>query len=279
MFCNEACDVIHTNTDLVYPIWAFEGQYVDIYKGPLDEPPYENIVRYKVVRTEYNEAYTYEIPYFDVYTSQTYDYLIFWDYAVYNSCAATIPSFRLEPFQDETTTAFTGDCVSMIITNTGYTPNTFNFKYCDGVDGTWTLDPSSAITICGLYSSFQDTGFTYCISSFTPCVSWTPLPTPTPTNTPGLSPTPTKTPYLSATPTRTPTSTPPSLDCRINTTLNITKTGYIKYTLCNGTQQYQYISSLGSYTITPCIQLDSVIPGFPFADVAVFTITSNGTSC
>ena len=277
--CDDACDVIHTNTDLVYPIWAFEGQYVDIYKGPLDEPPYEIIERYKVVRTEYNEAYTYEIPFFDVYTSQTDDYQIFWDYAVYNSCAATTPAFRLEPFQDETILPFTGDCVSMTITNTGFSPATFNFKYCDGVDGTWTLDPSSAITLCGLYSSFQDTGFTYCISSFTPCVSWTPLPTPTPTNTPELSPTPTKTPGLSATPTRTPTPTPSSLDCRINTILNITETGYIKYTLCNGTQQYAFVSTLGSYTITACIQSGSVLPGFPFADVAIFTITSNGTSC
>jgi hypothetical protein len=69
------------------------------------------------------------------------------------------------------------------------------------------------------------------------------------------------------------------LDCRINTILNITNTGYIKYTLCNGTQTYAFVSSLGSYTITPCIQAGSVIPGFPFADVAVFTITNNGTSC
>jgi hypothetical protein len=167
----------------------------------------------------------------------------------------------------------------MTITNTGFSPNTFNFKYCDGVDGSWTLDPSSAITICGLYSSFQDTGFTYCVSSFDPCVSWTPLPTPTPTNTPGLSPTPTKTPFLTPTQTRTPTPTPPSIDCRINTILNITETGYIKYTLCNGTQQYQFINTLGSYTITACIQSGSVIPGFPFADLALFTITSNGTTC
>ena len=281
--CDDECDVIHTNTDIVYPVWAFEGQYVDIYKGPLDVPPYEDIERYKVIRTEYNEAYTYEIPYFDIYRTQTNDYYIFWDYAVYNSCSATTPTFRLEPFKDEITTAFTGDCVSMIITNTGITQSTFSFKYCDGIDGTWTLDPSSAITICGLYASFQTTGFTYCITSFDPCVSWTPLPTPTPTNTPNLSPsptrTPTQTPGLSPTPSLTPSPTPSGNNCRINTTLNITDTGYIKYTNCDTTQTYAFVSSLGTYTITDCIQLGQVIPGFPFADVAVFTITSNGTSC
>jgi hypothetical protein len=281
--CDGSCDIIHSHTDLVYPLWAFEGQYVDIYKGPLNDPPYEDIVRYKVVRTQYNETYTYEIPYFDIYRTNTFDYNIYWDYAVYNSCSATTPTFRLEPFKDEITTAFTGTCVNMTITNTGDTSSTFQFQYCDGVDGSWTLDPSSAITICGLYASFQTTGFTYCISSFDPCVSWTPLPTPTPTNTPGLSPSPTRTPRptpgLSPTPSITPSPTPSAVDCRVNTTLNITDTGYIKYTLCDGTQQYELISSLGTYTIIGCIQFGSVLPGFPFIDVAVFTITSNGTSC
>jgi hypothetical protein len=281
--CNDPCDVIHTHTDILYPVWAFEGQYVDIYKGPLDEEPFEVIERYKVVRTEYNEAYTYEVPYFDVYRTQTFNYYIFWDYAVYNSCSATTPTFLLEPFKDETILPFTGSCVSMTITNTGDNTNTFSFKYCDGVDGTWTLDPSSAITLCGLYSSFQDTGFTYCLSSYSPCSSWTPLPTPTPTNTPGLSPTPTRTPTptpgLSPTPSITPSQTPSGIACRVNTTLNITNTGWIKYTLCNGTITYVFVSSLGSYTISSCIQQGSVQPGIPYADLAVFTITTNGTPC
>jgi hypothetical protein len=281
--CNDPCDVIHTHTDILYPVWAFEGQYVDIYKGPLDEEPFEVIERYKVVRTEYNEAYTYEVPYFDVYRTQTFNYYIFWDYAVYNSCSATTPTFLLEPFKDETILPFTGNCVSMTITNTGDNTNTFSFKYCDGVDGTWTLDPSSAITLCGLYSSFQDTGFTYCLSSYSPCSSWTPLPTPTPTNTPGLSPTPTRTPTptpgLSPTPSITPSQTPSGIACRVNTTLNITNTGWLKYNLCNGTSTYVFVSSLGSYTIPSCIQQGSVLPGFPYADLAVFTITTSGTPC
>jgi len=284
--CDDECDVIHTNTDLIYPIWAFEGQYVALSSSACTFDitiNWNRCPKYKVVRTEYNETYTYETPYFQKYRTQTFDYYINWDYAVYNSCSATTPTFKLEPFKNETILPFTGDCVSMTITNTSDVPKTFSFKYCDGVDGTWTLDPSSAITICGLYSSFQTSGFSYCITGFTPCVSWTPLPTPTPTNTPGLSPSPTRTPQptpgLSPTPSITPSITPSTNNCRINTTLNITETGYIKYTLCDGTQQYQFINTLGTYTITSCIQLGSVLPGFPFADVAVFTITSNGSSC
>ena len=271
--CSDPCNVIHTHTDIMYPIWAFEGQYVDLIVG--DGTVVE---RYKVIRTEYNENNTYTIPYFFVYQTQTFDYYIYWDYATYDNCSDALPNFTLRVI-DETTTPYTGDCVSMIITNTGETSNTFQFKYCDGVNGSWTLDPSSAITLCGLYSSFQTTGFSYCVSSFTPCVSWTPLPTPTPSLTPGLSPTPTKTPGLSPSATRTPTPTPSLNNCRELTELNITNTGWIKYTLCNGTQEYKYIGSTGTYTIVPCIQQGSVLPGFPFADLAVFTITFNGSPC
>jgi hypothetical protein len=61
-------------------------------------------------------------------------------------------------------------------------------------------------------------------------------------------------------------------------TLNITDTGWIKYTTEAG-QVYKQITSLGTYVIPDCADCDTVIPGFPFADVAVFTITSCGTPC
>lgn len=282
--CDDPCDVIHTHTDLVYPVWAFEGQFVDITVGYTTSIPYEPVIKkYKVVRTEYNESYTYTIPFFSTYRTQTASYYIYWDYACYDSCSATTPHFELQII-DETTTPYTGDCVSMTITNTGDTAQTLQFKYCDGVNGSWTLDPTSAITICGLYSSFQTTGFSYCVSSFTPCVSWTPLPTPTPTQTPNQSPSPTRTPTPtpglspSATPTYTPT--PSSNPCKINTTINITNTGYIKYIACpSGITTYVFVPTLGNYTITDCIYEGTVQPGIPYADVAVFTLITSGTPC
>ena len=284
--CDEACDVIHTHTDLIYPIWAFEGQYVGIDDGDCFYDQSKNTTvcpKYKVVRTEYNENYTYTTPYFQTYQTQTFDYYIGWDYAVYNSCDDTLPSFKLEPFKNEINTGFTGNCVSMTITNITENPKTFSFKYCDGVDGTWTLDPSSAITLCGLYSSFQTTGFSYCVSSFNPCVSWTPLPTPTPTNTPGLTLTPTRTPTptpgLSPTPSITPTITPSSQNCKEDIGINITKAGWIKITNCNGIIAYIYEPAPTSYLIGNCVVEGSVLPGYPYANVAVFTITSNGTPC
>jgi hypothetical protein len=281
--CADPCEVIHTHTDICYPIWAFEGLYVDLIPCSQDYTGNTfNCSRYKVVRTEYNEAYNYTIPYFGVQRTQTQSYYIYWDYYTYTSCTETRPYYKLNII-DEQTTPYTGDCVSMIITNTGSTSSTFTFDYCDGTNGSWTLDPSSAITLCGLYASFQTTGFSYCLSSFSACTSWTPLPTPTPTNTPGLSPsptaTPTNTPGLSPSPTGTPTPTPSVSNCRLNIQLNVTSIGWIKYLLCNGTTTYEYIGSTGSYTINRCIQQGTIQPGIPYAQVAVFTETSSGTPC
>jgi hypothetical protein len=69
--CDNPCDVIHTHTDLIYPIWAFEGQYVALVAGTgCTQNLTANTItcpKYKVIRTEYNESYTYTIPYFQTF--------------------------------------------------------------------------------------------------------------------------------------------------------------------------------------------------------------------
>ncbi len=61
-------------------------------------------------------------------------------------------------------------------------------------------------------------------------------------------------------------------------TINVTDTGWIKYTTASG-QQYQYISTLGNYDIPACALCSSVIVGIPYADVASFTILDCGNTC
>lgn len=95
------------------------------------------------------------------------------------------------------------------------------------------------------------------------------VPTPTPTPTPTITPT-------SVTPT--PTPTPPPIT-QSGATLNVTDPGYIKYIDNSGNTQYVFVSSTGTYTLTPCAICSSILPGFPFADVASFTVTNCGTSC
>ena len=101
-------------------------------------------------------------------------------------------------------------------------------------------------------------------------ISTIPVPTPTPT------PTPTATPVV---PTPTPSPTPGGA-YQSGATLNVTDTGWIKYdSRTNGDDYYVFVSSTGTYTITDCAICSSITPGFPFADVASFTITSCGSSC
>ena len=95
------------------------------------------------------------------------------------------------------------------------------------------------------------------------------------TSVPAPSPTPTRTPQ--ATPTPTPT-TPPAVSYTSGATINVTDTGYIRYTAQTG-QTYQFINTLGNVVLSECLICSSIIPGIPFADVAAFTIVNCGTTC
>jgi len=96
-----------------------------------------------------------------------------------------------------------------------------------------------------------------------------PTPTPTPTPTPV---TPTPTPVVTITPTPTP---PPYTT---GATLNVTDTGWIKYTMASG-DTYQFIGSTGTVVLTNCLVCSTINYGYPFADLAAFTVTNCGNSC
>jgi hypothetical protein len=61
-------------------------------------------------------------------------------------------------------------------------------------------------------------------------------------------------------------------------TINVTDIGWIRYSTAS-TEIYAYISSLGNYDIPACAACDSVSPGYPFADLASFTIVDCGSAC
>lgn len=97
-------------------------------------------------------------------------------------------------------------------------------------------------------------------------VSTLPVPTPTPSPTPEIT----------STPAPTPTATPNIFTSGI--TINVTDTGYIKYTTPSG-EIYVYLGSLGTQDLTGCISCTSIREGIPFADLATFTIVDCGVSC
>ena len=167
--CDDNCDIIHSNTDLNYLLWAFEGQYVDI--GFFGESK-----RYKVIRTECNEDYTYENVWFTtdrtVNGTNPNDYNVNWNYSVFNSCTASTQTHTLNVYNN-----FTGgtyECVYMRVENTGATESVFTYIDCIGSTQTYILSAGGEVNICGRYGSFEGNGFIFCpeiidLSNCVPC--------------------------------------------------------------------------------------------------------------
>lgn len=290
--CDDPCDIIHSNTDINYLLWAFGLPTITttgnttgkIIKALTDYDADQSrpFKKYKVVQTEYNPNYTYERVYFEFVEASYTPLLVYTvsNYRMYNSCSATTESFKLD-----TVSSLTGitssACLTVDVTNTGYSRSTFYFTNCSGSTSSWTLDPSASISVCGLWGTFTGTNFRFCPDFTNAVCIETPLPTPTPTVTPGLSPTPTPTvtPTNTLTASMTPTpSTTPLFQCFIAKTINVTTAGWLKYTTCDGVTQYEY-KAVGNHQINICIREGSLLPGIPFAQLAVFTETSGGVPC
>jgi hypothetical protein len=77
-----------------------------------------------------------------------------------------------------------------------------------------------------------------------------------------------------------PPPPPPPEDCKEDVVINVTDTGYIKYYNCTTEEtEYQFISGTGNVTLTNCLNTTTLLPGFPLADIASFTVVSTGVAC
>ena len=141
-----------------------------------------------------------------------------------------------------------------IESNVGFTIEIF-YTDCNGLNLNFYLGPFEIVTGC------------YC------SVESNPLATIQNLGSCGL---PSVTPSITPSQTASPAA---GEVCVSGTTINVTDTGYIKYTDCSGNTQYQFISTLGIYTITPCHYCSTISPGFPYADVANFNNKVCGFAC
>jgi hypothetical protein len=114
-------------------------------------------------------------------------------------------------------------CSKYILTNTGSTIVTFNYRRCD--DGMWSyqveLEPNQTKNIWLVNNTYSSANVTIVVDNegAFPPTDATPTPTPTPTNTPTQTTTPTDTPSVTTTPTDTPSVTPtPSSTPEVTTT-------------------------------------------------------------
>jgi hypothetical protein len=163
--------------------------------------------------------------------------------------------WRLIDFESSSNTALTSTGSTF-----SFTMLPSQFEIAGFTNGTYVID----VRMIGHRSIFPICA-SFVVSTITP-------PTPTPTPTPTVTPT-----HSTPTPTPTPSATPGG-NYTSGATINVTDTGYIKYTASTG-QTYQFISTLGTVTLTACLDCATIIPGFPFADLASFTITNCGSSC
>lgn len=146
-------------------------------------------------------------------------------------------------------------CDNYQITSTvGYTVLVF-YSDCFGISSTFYLGPYETQYICACVVNSQPN---FTITNLGSCGG------------PAVTP--------SVTPTMTPSPTTPGT-CTSGTTLNITDTGWIKFTDCSGTTQYVQATSLGTFTISACCYCDSITQGIPFADVANWNSKVCGPVC
>jgi hypothetical protein len=247
--CQDGCDIIHTNTDLVFPIWAFENKVVRITTS-FDENGNQTTKLYKVIRTQCRDDVEYQKVWFTNVREEYEDYFVFYNYQIYDDCESVDADYTLDII-NQTDPEYTQPsvCYSYVITNLLNTPNTFTFTQCDGTPSSWTLGASSSIGYCGLYGSFQGEGFDFCLDDTTICENPSPVPTNTPSSTPTSTPSSTPIPSPTRTPTNTPTPSPTEgFECILyRLDIGIEAPSIISYTSCSGAEGQQNTYDSGVY--------------------------------
>jgi len=157
------------------------------------------------------------------------------------------------------------DITITITGNTNENNEIFIGNKSEGYGTTYTFGPGALSTgsTVGYISSTSKTTLDIIVYSTTTGNTFTPYNVTFTTNCPtciSCSPNSTGTTYVSG------------------TTINVTKTGYIKYDQVNGTT-YSLISSIGTYTITDCILVDTILPGYELSNVAEYDTVVTGTEC
>ena len=275
--CDDPCDIIHTHTDLIFPIFAFENNFIDVTVNWSDEGD-PTIIRYKVIRSNFNPDYTYEKVYFTpgreyIEFGPSEDAFAQFMYKTYDTCDMPDPDYKLDvtneienPFDPDT-------CYYFNIVNQSPNANTFTYLDCSGNTQTGSVIGFGTFGICAINGSIQGENIEICNLTGVPCTP--PFPSVTPSATPPFTPaTPTVTPTL----TRTPTPTPSGFECRFQTQILVTVEGWIWYNLCgNETPNVVYVRP-GYTTINACITVGSLVPASIFPQ-AVFTITNPGIPC
>lgn len=270
--CDDECDIIHTHTDLVYPIFAFEGNFVNL-TITWSNSGVPTVKRYKVVRSTWNPDYEYQKIFLTPNRELTNFGGTFTTYALsafqtYSACTGNTLTYTLNVINEFAEGYDLSDCFLFDITNTGLTGTSIIYLDCSGNTQSVSISAGQIYQVCAINGSIQGTDIEICFASLVPCTP--PVPTP--------NVTPQPTPAISSTPDVTPTPTPSAGRCRQSTQIRVTVEGYIQYVLCDGATPVLVYVRPGFVTIPDCIEYASLTPS-SVTPSAVFTIVNPGPNC
>jgi hypothetical protein len=262
---------LHTNSDLMFNIYAYAGNYVKLYDTSLNY-----LGCYGVTVVDEDPNVTYEK--FWIGTAYTNNLV-----GVYENCGCTgrteLEIIQEVPGEDRPFYYSALDCATSAIT---YTFVSTNADLLTGTTSYKIYNTGTTQTVCVFNPQptfVQLTPWRY-LSAYTDCAECTFVPpTPTPTTTPTNTPTPSITPTISVTPsqtgtvpvtptnTPTPTSTPEVGDCKcFSATYDTLPFGLqVRYRDCVGdfvvtndiSMLLQRDNGDGTYTVFICVKQGS----------------------
>lgn len=271
-------DTLHTNSDLMFNLYAYAGNFVRLYDTSLNY-----LGCYGIQVTDEDPNVLYEKYWLGTgYTSNLV--------GAYPNCGCTGRT-ELDVVQEQPTDArvFWYSALDCATSATTYTFKSTNPDLLTGTTSYKIYNTGTTETVCIFNPKptfIQATPWTY-LSAYTDCAECLFVPpTPTPTVTPTNTPTPSITPTISVTPSHTPSPTPTSEGCIQCYTYQLyfedaefPRARYAAtYTDCNGNPQIIIVRNYIPANVCAqqdTVQWDDVTPPESYID----NLGPCGTSC
>jgi hypothetical protein len=259
-------EVLHTNSDLMFHLYAYAGNFIQLYDTSLNY-----LGCYGIQVTDQDPDLTYE----KYWLSSGYTTSLV---GVYPNCGCTgRTEFDLVqeiPGEDRLFWYSALDCATSATT---YTFKSTNADLLTGTTSYKLYNTGTTETVCIFNprpTFIQATPWQF-LSAYTNCAECLFIPpTPTPTITPTNTPTPSITPTISLTPSITP-SPSPTLNCSIcySYLFRALSDGTVFWTNCDGEFDNRFVFARDTYLI-PCARENQV-----FGDGTYTIVSSCGNIC
>jgi len=270
-------ETLHTNSDLMYNLFAYAGNFVKVYDTSLN---YLGCYGIQIVDEDPNTTYSK----YWLGTGYTSNLV-----GAYSDCACTARTqFDVVQEQPGDTRVFWYSALDCATSATTYTFTSTNPDLLTGTTSYKIYNTGTTQTVCIFNPKptfIQNTAWRY-LSAYTDCADCLYVPpSPTPTQTPTNTPTPSVTPTIPLTPSQTPSPTPTSEGCDPCYTYQLyfededfpRARYFADYVDCNGNPA---IVTVRNYIPTNvCAQQDTVYWDILPPNASINNIGTCGTTC